>query len=85
MKYLIPALLWLASCAAPPGESRVDIILRNSMDQPVKIRAQSGFFGRNILLAPGEAWSGWVPRNLVGREIRIEVVEDKETAGNSKH
>ena len=74
VKYLLPALIALSSCAAPaPGEGRVDIVLRNGTDRPMELRARAGLFSRGLLLAPGEVWRGWVPREFVGSELFVEV------------
>ena len=78
MKYLIPALMFLASCATPePGNRKIDIVLRNTTPHPIEIRAHAGFLSRTIRLDPGETWTGWVPPSVPINEIRIEVVEPK--------
>jgi len=74
VKYLLPVLLALSSCASP-GEKRVDIVLRNDLDRPLEVRAQAGIFSRRLLLAPGETWRGWIPLGFVA-EVRVEVSED---------
>lgn len=75
-KYLLPVLLFLGSCAAPPaGEGRVDLVLRNGTDRAVEVRAQAGLFSRGVRLAPGEVWHGWVPRQFLGREISVDVAD----------
>ena len=80
VKYLLPALILMASCVAPaPGERRVDIVLRNGTERWIELRAQAGLFSRNLHLAPGEQWRGWIPTQFVGHEIRIEMSEDKKT------
>jgi len=76
-KYLPLALLALAACtAAPPGpEKRVDIVLRNTMDRPIELRASMGIFGRRIFLAPGEVWRGWIPTDVSVGSIQIEMTD----------
>jgi hypothetical protein len=76
VKYLSPVLLFLASCATGSGEGRVDIVLRNDTTHPIELRASAGIFSRRLQLMPGEVWRGWVPLDLTGREIRVDVAED---------
>lgn len=76
-KYLLPVLLAMStSCATGSGERRVDIVLRNDTPHPIELRASAGIFSRRLQLVPGEVWRGWVPLDLTGNEIRVEVAED---------
>lgn len=68
--------LGLASCATPPApDRRVDIVVRNTTDRPLDIHARAGLFGRSLRLAPGQSWRGWALRDVLIREISIEIVE----------
>jgi hypothetical protein len=75
MKYLLPALLALAS-GCTPAEKRVDIVLRNDATRPIELRASAGLFSRRFQLMPGEVWRGWVPLEFTAGEIRVEVADD---------
>ena len=74
-KYLLPALLALASCTSSP-DRRMDIVLRNDTTRPIELRASAGIFSRRLPLMPGEVWRGWVPLEFAAGELRVEVVED---------
>jgi len=79
MKYLLPALLMLASCVAPaPGTRKLDIVLRNTTSHPIEVRAKAGFFSRTIRLEPGQSWTGWVPPQVPVSAIEVEVAEGKK-------
>ena len=81
MKYLLMTALLAASlsaCATPSPDQRVDLVLRNSTPDTIILHARMGFLGKNLTLAPGETWYGWVPRSFVGREIKIEVRKAKK-------
>ena len=76
-KYLPLALLALAACtsAPPSADKRVDIVLRNTMDRPIELRASMGIFGRRILLAPGEVWRSWIPTDVSVGSVQVEITE----------
>lgn len=79
VKYLLPVLLSLGACtsAAPgPQTKRVDIVLRNTFDHPIEVRASVGIFTRTIPLGPGQIWKGWIPTDLTVGEVLVEVAED---------
>ena len=81
MKYLATALLvgvLLTSCSTPPPEKRIDIIIKNTTDQPLIFKAKMGPFGRTLKLKPGQAWYGWVLRDFAGKEMQIEVSKPKK-------
>ena len=75
VKYLLPALMALAS-GCIPAEKRVDIVLRNDATRPIELRASAGLFSRRLQLMPGEVWRGWIPLEFAVGEIRVEVAED---------
>jgi hypothetical protein len=79
MKYLLPALFLLSTCASPPPSSssqKLDITMRNRTPYPIEIQAKAGIFSRSIRLLPGEKWTGWVPTFVSVQGIEIEMVED---------
>ena len=82
MKYLIvPALLsalLLGSCSTPAPEKRIDIILKNTTDEPLLFKAKMGPFGRTLKLDPGETWYGWVLKDFTGGQIQIVVAERRK-------
>ncbi len=76
MKYLLPLVLLIASCAGGiSAEKKLQIAVRNDTDRPLEFHARSGIFGRTVKLEPGHTWRGWVLREWVGEGIRIEVCE----------
>ncbi len=78
MKYLIALVLLIGSCAAPPPQvEKVDILLRNTTDHPIEVRARTGFLGKTIRLQPGESWKGWIPPRIPVSKIVIDVREGK--------
>lgn len=76
-KYLALVLLPLAACtsAPPPDGKRVDIVLRNTMDHPIELKASMGIFGRRIFLAPGEVWRSWIPTDVSAGSIQVEITD----------
>ncbi len=82
MKYLIvPGLLsalLFASCSTPAPDKRIDIILKNTTDEPLLFKAKMGPFGRTLKLDPGETWYGWVHKDLTGGQIQIVIAERRK-------
>ena len=78
MKYLIALALLMSSCVASPDKvEKVDILLRNTTDSPIEVRARAGFVGKTIRLQPGETWKGWIPSHVPVSDVVIEVREGK--------
>lgn len=65
-------VLGITGCATAP-ENKVNIKVTNTTGTPLKFQAGMSIFGTSIIVMPGETWTGWVDRRLIGSSGWLKV------------
>ena len=80
--FLLFGILALAGCAAP--SERIDVALENRTSRPLVLRLRAGILSRELRLAPGRTWLGWLPWRLAGASKVEIVIEEGKGDGRIK-
>lgn len=73
MKWLLWAMVLACGCSTPQSGNRLDIVVTNSTDRPVRMQVGAGIFTREIVLQPGQSGRYWIDRRWPVSRAEIEI------------
>ena len=65
-KIVVLAILFVLSGCATSTENKITVSITNTTPFPMTIRCGTSIFGTSVVVMPGQTWSGWVDRRLIG-------------------